>query len=146
MHEVKETEYGLYVEVTGLVSLDQSIVIMAEMRQIFESRETGICVFANLQKMDLLTEETQAVLLKIQRHCVNSGVKRVAVILGNATVAHQFKRLSLESGIYDYERYLDASSDPDWETKGLKWITEGIDPDAALRQQIARRRAKSCTL
>ena len=71
---------------------------------------------------------------------VELGVKRVATILGNSTVAHQFKRLSLQSGIHDYERYLDAATDPDWEDKGLKWVIDRIDPDAERREQIAKRR------
>lgn len=95
MYEVNETEYGLYLRVTGAVSLDESKAILSETRVIFERRETGICAFADLQKMELLSLETQAVCVEIQKMIIELGVKRVATMLGNATVAHQFKRLSL---------------------------------------------------
>lgn len=141
MYEVKETEYGLYLRIIGEVSLDESKAILSEVRVIFERRETGICAFADLQKMELLSLETQAVCVEIQKMLIELGVKRVVTMLGNATVAHQFKRLSLQSGLFDFDRYIDVSINPDWEEIGLRWMNDGIDPDADRREMIARRRA-----
>ncbi len=32
-------------------------------------------------------------------------------------------------GIYEFERYIDASSVADWEKVGIDWISNRIDPD-----------------
>lgn len=142
MYQVKETEYGLYLKITGSVSLEDSKTVLSELRQIFHKRESGICGLADLHEMELLSAETQAVCVEIQQMCIKFGVKRIAVILGNSAVAYQFKRLSLQSGIRDYERYLDASSDPDWEEKAMAWVIDGTDPEAEWREEIARKRAE----
>lgn len=78
-----------------------------------------------------------------QREARQHGMIRSVVILANSTVTYQFKRIALQSGIYDWERYIDESNEPDWEQKGLDWVVNGIDPDASLRQQIAQKRENS---
>ncbi len=54
---------------------------------------------------------------------------RSAVILANAMTAMQFKRIAKETGIYEFERYIDASSVADWEKVGIDWISNKVDPD-----------------
>ncbi|MCK7514850.1 MAG: hypothetical protein MZV70_69840 [Desulfobacterales bacterium] len=51
-----------------------------------------------------------------------AGLKRSAVILNSATTTLQFKRIAKESGIDSWERYFDASNEPDWEKKAMDWL------------------------
>jgi hypothetical protein len=37
--------------------------------------------------------------------------------------------LAKESGIYNYERFIDASSDAQWQKHAEDWVGFGIDPD-----------------
>ena len=60
------------------------------------------------------------------------GMERSAVILANATVTLQFKRIARETGIDAWERYVDASSVPDFETAAVDWITKGAFQESAL--------------
>jgi len=64
-----------------------------------------------------------------QKAYMNKGMKRSCVILANSITAMQFKRLAKESGIYAFERYVDASAIPDWKKTALSWVKDGIDPD-----------------
>ncbi|MGB9500437.1 MAG: hypothetical protein ACKVE4_12015 [Dissulfuribacterales bacterium] len=41
----------------------------------------------------------------------------------------QFQCIGKETGIYEWERYIDVSSSPDWERIAVDWISKGIDPD-----------------
>jgi hypothetical protein len=41
----------------------------------------------------------------------------------------QFKRIAKQTGIYAFERYLDASKTPGYEKIGIAWIQNGVDPD-----------------
>jgi hypothetical protein len=41
----------------------------------------------------------------------------------------QILRLAKATGVYAYERYMDALKDPEWEAKAVGWIQDGIDPD-----------------
>jgi hypothetical protein len=41
----------------------------------------------------------------------------------------QFKRLAMTSGIYAYERYLDASTLPEWTDTAVAWVKDRVEPD-----------------
>lgn len=100
-------------------------------------------VFVDMRTLEPLTPRGQKEFEEGQRQARESGMTRSAVILANSTLTYQFKRIALQSGIYDWERYIDESTEPEWEKVGLDWVINGIDPDADLRQQIAKRREKS---
>jgi hypothetical protein len=42
----------------------------------------------------------------------------------------QFERIAHESGIYAFERYINAAGTPDWEPKAIAWIQKKVDPAA----------------
>ncbi len=75
-----------------------------------------------------------------QRLAREGGMTRSAVILDNSTLTYQFKRIALQSGIYDWERYIDASEADNWEEIGVAWVSNGVDPDAPRRERISKRR------
>lgn len=94
-----------------------------------------------MRKLELNSPEVQVIFEQGQKLYRETGLVRSVVILKNPTLAIQFKRIALMSNIYDYERYIDASSCPDWKKVGLKWVIDGIDPDADRRLKIADRLA-----
>ncbi len=59
----------------------------------------------------------------------NGGGKRSAVIVDNPVGVIQTRRLAREIGIYEWERYIDPESFPDYERVALAWIVDGADPD-----------------
>lgn len=65
---------------------------------------------------------------------------RSVAIVENAITKLQFARIARETGIYAWERYVDASRDWDWEQRGLDWIIEGRDPDADEDERDQRTR------
>lgn len=56
-------------------------------------------------------------------------MERSVVILESTIITMQFKNIAKETGIYQWERYLDASKVPNFEEVGKKWLINGIDPD-----------------
>jgi hypothetical protein len=56
-------------------------------------------------------------------------MERSVVILSNTVTTMQFKRIAQETGIYQWERYIDASKTQNWEGIGKKWLVNAIDPD-----------------
>ena len=103
-------------------------------------REFG--VFVDMRTLEPLSPKALKEFEIGQRKARDCGMVRSVVILSNSTVTYQFKRTALTSGIYDWERYIDESSEENWEQIGLDWVIKGIDPDAMLRQNIAQRREK----
>lgn len=74
--------------------------------------------------------ETNAIVQAAMQWVRAQGMERSAVIVANAVTKMQIVRLAKEVGMYAYERYFDAASEPQWETKAKAWIEHGTDPDA----------------
>jgi hypothetical protein len=53
----------------------------------------------------------------------------IPLILNDPIVTIQFMRLGKQSGIYKYERFIDASNDAQWEMHADEWVRSGIDPN-----------------
>ena len=78
-------------------------------------------VFVDMRKLKPLPFESQKHLQDGQKLYKEKGMIRSVVILDNAVLTMQFKRLAQESGIYAWERYLDASKNLNWEKAGIDW-------------------------
>jgi hypothetical protein len=86
-------------------------------------------VFVDMRTLAPLDPDAQAIIRDGQRLYQQRGMTRSVVILNSPVVTMQFKRIAHQSGIYAWERYIDASTIADWEARGMAWILEAIDPD-----------------
>jgi hypothetical protein len=57
-----------------------------------------------------------------------AGLERSVVILADAVTSMQFKRLAKQSGIDAFERYIDASTTPNFKEIGLDWLINKKEP------------------
>jgi hypothetical protein len=73
--------------------------------------------------------ETQEIIKEAMVWLRGHGMERSVVVLDSTVALIQILRLAKASGVYAYERYLDALKDPDWEAKAVDWIVRAIDPD-----------------
>ncbi|WP_285576950.1 hypothetical protein [Geothrix limicola] len=85
-------------------------------------------VLVDMRGLKLLSDESRALMSEGQRHYKAAGMLRSAVILDSMLLTLQFKAIAKETGIYEWERYLSATT-TDFEKMALAWIVEGLDPD-----------------
>ncbi len=86
-------------------------------------------VFADLRTLKPLPPAAGELMAKGQEMYRKAGMERSAVVLADAITAMQFQRIARQSGIYSYERYIDASATPMFKEVGLEWLLHGKDPD-----------------
>jgi hypothetical protein len=60
------------------------------------------------------------------------------VILKSSAIANQFRQLARDSGVYRFERYINADEDPDWLEHALAWVQSQIDPDQIAAHNVRR--------
>lgn len=120
----------------GYRSTISDVLPEAEAKAWFEDVKRAVAGRSNFgQLIDLRHQkpygpETNAVIQEAMTYVRARGMQRSAVVLSSAVTALQIKRLAKETGMYAYERYIDASADPNWEQTALAWIERGVDPDA----------------
>ena len=102
---------------------------LAESEQVLSARPSRFGVLVDMRELAPIGTDVKRLFKVGQELYRRYGMVRSAVIFDNKRLAIQFKRIALQSDIYDYERYLDISETPNWEQAGLDWVIRGIDPD-----------------
>ena len=86
----------------------------------------------------LLPPKCQDVLIHGQGAFRARGLEQSAVVASNGYILTQLKMLALTSGIYEEERYLDTTTQPDCESKALAWVISGQEPAMRERRGVKR--------
>ncbi|MGA7722790.1 MAG: hypothetical protein WCA84_16610 [Ignavibacteriaceae bacterium] len=129
MYQIEKKSYGVKLTFAGLIAKDEMQKWVAESAKITKSLPSKFGVFVDMRDLKPLAADSQLVMQEGQKLFKNAGMERSVVILSTAMVTMQFKRIAKETGIYEWERYIDSSKTADWEEIGIKWLEDKIDPD-----------------
>jgi hypothetical protein len=133
VYRVERTSYGLRLTLSGAMSSDEVQRWGRDVVEALLHLERPFGVFVDMRQLVPPPPEEQGALKHAQIRARQLGMRRSVVIVDNAETAAEFERIARQTGIYTYERYIDAVADPRWEQRGLDWIVDGIDPDIGLR-------------
>lgn len=124
-----KTPYGYKSVFTGNFTPDEAHAWFDDVkRAVAGNRSFGQLIDVRGQTAN--SAETNAIIEDAMKYVKGQGMQRSAVVMSSAVMAMQIKRLAKETGMYAWERYIDASAHPDWERVATAWITDGVDPDA----------------
>ena len=129
MYKIENKDYGYKLTFDGFIKADEMKLWVDESKKKLVGVSKGFGIFVDMQKLKPLPVESQKLMQEGQKLYKEKGMARSVVILDSSLTKMQFKRIAKETGIYEWERYVDASSTTDWEKAGIDWISKGIDPD-----------------
>jgi len=130
MYEIKKTPWGYRLSFQGFIEKGEMANWVNESQNTLNTENRGTFnIFVDMRGLKPLPPEAQKEMETGQKLYKGKGMARSVVIVDNPTTQMQFKRLAKQTGIYQWERYIDASSKPNWEQVGLDWINNGKDPD-----------------
>lgn len=124
-----KTRYGFRVNAPGFVTLPEAREWFADLKRLVGQPDKPFGLMVDIRGQRANPPDAQEVIKEAMTWMKKAGLVRSAVILDSAVAKIQTTRLARNSGIYAWERYLDASKDLDWEKKAVDWIVHGIDPD-----------------
>lgn len=130
MIENQRTEYGFRVTAPGFITASEAQAWFEDLKAkvaVKNGRSFGLMVDIRGQKAN--PPETQEIINQAMQWLKKNGMQRSVVVMDSAVARLQIMRIAKQVGMYAYERYIDASRDPDWETKAVGWISNGTDPD-----------------
>ena len=122
MHRIDETDYGYRVTLEGFLQRDHAAALLAEVRRQVRPRGEGFALLLDLRASRAFPAEAQEVLKQVILHCREAGLERNVVLLNSAIAALQARRLARETGIDGAIRYIDVSSEPEWERAARRWL------------------------
>jgi hypothetical protein len=100
-----------------------------ESKKALMTPQKGFGVFVDMRELKPLPADAQREMEEGQKAYKQKGMARSAIALSNAGTTLQFQRIAKETGIYQWERYIDSSKHQNWLQVGIDWVKNGIDPD-----------------
>jgi hypothetical protein len=129
MYKVEKADFGYRLTFGGFMEAQEMRRWVDDSKKILETAQGAFGVFVDMRTLKPLPEDAQMAMQEGQKLFKEKGMTRSVVIVTGALTKIQFKRIAQETGIYQWERYIDATSGPDWEARGIGWISKAIDPD-----------------
>ena len=129
MYKIEQADIGFRLTFAGTVTKEDLAPWFEESEKALTTCKKPFGVIVDMRDLELLPSEVQAEIVRGQMLYRNGGLQRSAVILSDPILTVQSMRLAKESGIYNYERFIDASSDAQWQKHAEDWVGFGIDPD-----------------
>jgi hypothetical protein len=130
MYRTSKEDFGFEVTLNGKIAIDEMKQWRFETIQIMLGANESFSVLFDFRDLRAgeLDPEVQKMLSDGWRLFKREGMLRSCVILDNRKSTLQYKRRALTSVDYFYERYIDASTDPEWRKTALAWLEKKIDP------------------
>jgi hypothetical protein len=131
MFKIDPAPYGFKLTFGGFIQLAEMKQWVQEAGKQLANQRGPFGVVVDMRTLSPLPKDAQLVMETGQKQFKMKGMQRSAVVLQNAITTVQFKRIAQESGIYQWERYFDASKVLDWERRAIDWVRNSVDPDKA---------------
>ncbi len=128
MQKLEKTIFGFKNTFTGTLTANEMKQWLNESKKQLESSKGKFQVLIDMRGLDPLVPEAQAVLEEGQKIFKLMGMERSCVILDRLSITLQFKRITKKTDIIAFERFIDASKQPDWMEKAMLWLTKGEEP------------------
>jgi hypothetical protein len=128
VYKIDKTDLGFYLTFAGSMTKAEIEKWYAESEQVLKGPLAPFGVIIDMRTLALLPVEAQGVMVQGQAMYRSRGMERSCVILDDAITTIQFMRLARRSGIFKYERYIDASAHKDWLAEARNWVGNAIAP------------------
>lgn len=137
-YTVQKTPFGYRSEIVSPFAPAEAQRWLSEIKQVVGTGKlTGQLIDSRLAKAN--SPESGKVIEEAMTFVRARGLQRSAVILSSSVVKMQIQRMARESGVDSFERYIDASADPEWEKTAIAWIEKGVDPEQLTAPQATSR-------
>lgn len=132
MYKIAKKTFGYQLTFGDVIDVPEMTRWREESRAALTGapKSFGVVIDMRGLKPGGIQPDAQKVMVEGQGLFKKAGMERSCVILQSATITMQFERIAHESGIFAFERYINAAKTLDWEKKAVAWIEKKIDPNA----------------
>lgn len=130
MFTIERSSYGLKITLQGFMNEGEMAYWLKELTQALQKHPYGFRLLIDARELKPLPKDAQTHLKDGQELAKRNGVARSIVILNHPITAMQFKRIGKQTGVCEWERYINAAATPQWEHIAMAWLDNGVDPDA----------------
>lgn len=129
MFKIEKKDFGYKLTFADFIQAEEMKKWVEQSRNTLLTAPKEFGVFVDMRTLKPLPQDSQQYMQEGQKLYKEKGMVRSVVVVSDSITAMQFKRIAKETGIYQWERYIDASASAFWEQIALDWIKDGKDPD-----------------
>ncbi len=129
MYKIETKDYGYKLTLSDIIYEDEMKQWLEESKSKLRLAPKTFGIFVDMRALKPLPSNSQKYMEEGQKLYKEKGMQRSVVILANATLKMQFKRIARETGIDAWERYIDEQSTPNWEQAGIAWLKDAKEPE-----------------
>jgi hypothetical protein len=129
MHRIEQTKYGYKLVFEGFLQKQDLGTLLDDMKSTIRPRGNAFPVLMDMRHSRAFPREATEIIKEAFLFCKQAGMERNAVVLNSAIATLQARRLAKETGIDRWIRYIDASTEPNWERVAVDWLVKAIDPE-----------------
>lgn len=127
---VAKTDYGMKLSILGFINPDEVNQMNREIKDLGKKLDDGFGIVVDMRENRAFSNEVAELMKDQIGICIDVGMARAGIVLQSAIMTLQARRLIAETGIADRVRFIDASSEPDWERAAVQWASRGAEPVA----------------
>lgn len=130
MYKIERRPSGYLLSFSGAIDSQEMNKWYTESKVLLDqetSKSFGVII--DMRNLKPLSFDAGKIMNSGQKLYKEKGMNRSAVILNNQDICTQFKNIAIQSGIYAFERYIDASTNHNPADTAIKWVKDGVDPD-----------------
>jgi hypothetical protein len=128
VYKIERSDLGFHLTFGGNITKAELGKWYEESEQALTRQQAPFGVIIDMRTLAPLPAEAQEIMIRGQSMYRAHGMQRSCVILEDAITTIQFMRLAKRSGIFKYERYIDASAHRNWLQDARKWVEHGLTP------------------
>ena len=130
MHRIEQTKYGYKLVFEGFIQKQDLSTLLDDMKRTIRPRGGAFPVLMDMRHSRAFPADATVILKEAILFFKQAGMERNAVVLNSAIATLQARRLARETGIDASIRYIDASTEQDWEKIAIDWLVRAVDPEA----------------
>lgn len=129
MYKIERTKYGFHLTFSGFIDKKKIEMWYQDSSDELKNASDSFGLLIDMRTLRPLPADSRQVMDKgLKMYRANGLIRSVVILYGSIPAIH-FKRIGIQSGMYEWERYIDSSSVDDWETISIRWLEDAIDPD-----------------
>ncbi len=129
IYHVDREPYGLRVTFDATMDERTASQFRDDFLQVLETVSGPISILIDLRRGGPISPRAQEYVATCYHAVDAKGLIRSANIVSSALMKLQMVRRAKELGTYEKVRYIDPSTQVDFEKVALEWLEKGIDPD-----------------
>lgn len=129
MTKIEKKDFGFQLTFASNISPEEMAQWVDDSSKALSGQSGSFGVLIDMRDLAPLSAAAKEKMEEGQKLYKAKGMARSAVVVSQGILATQFKLIAQKTGIYDWERYIDASVVTNWENIAIDWLKNGKDPD-----------------